>query len=70
MNVVEIKKAPSGLAHSLRELADKVDAGAVTDVVLARVEHGNYEFLYAASLASCVVMAALLQQSCIDRMRR
>ena len=67
--LIPLVKPPSDLALRLHELADAVDAGAVTGFVSARTENGSYEFLYGASLTECLLMATLLQQNCIDRMR-
>ncbi len=68
-HVVAIKKPPNDLSKQLRALADQADAGSLTDMVLAYCVDGGYEFLYAASLHNCLVMAAMLNQNCIDRMR-
>jgi hypothetical protein len=70
MAVVSLKKPPSDLSAVLRQMADDVDAGIVTDMVAVSVHDGNYEFTYAASLINCLVMASMLQANCIDRMRR
>lgn len=50
-------------------MADRVDAGEITDVVIGYVMNGNYEFTYGASISECIVISTLLQQNCIDRMR-
>jgi hypothetical protein len=70
VNLVQLKKPPSNLAATLRAMADDVDAGRMRDMVAVRVHEGSYEFIYAASLHDCLVMASMLQQNCIDRMRR
>ena len=67
--VTALIKPPSGLAKRLREIADDVDKGVTTSFVCARVENDCYEFMHAASLNDCLVMAALLYQNCVDRMR-
>lgn len=69
-NVVALTRPPSDLAPMLREMADKCDAGEITDMVIASIDGGSYEFTYSASLSGCVVLATLLLQNCIDRMRR
>ncbi len=69
MNIVQIKRPPSDLAGHLRAMADAVEAGQITDAVIAYVWEGNYSFTYGASKAECIVMSAMLQQNCIDRMR-
>ena len=70
MNIIMMKRPPSDLAARLRKMADDIDAGLLTDIVIASVTSGNYEFTYGASLLDCLVMSDLLHQSCIDRMRR
>ena len=62
-------RPPSDLSKGLRELADLVDRGIVTEFVGAYCENGHYAFWYGASLHSCVVLSTLLQQNCVDRMR-
>lgn len=69
MNIVAIKKPPSDLAEHLRAMADKADAGELTEVAIGYVLNGNYEFTYGASLSQCVLLSALLHRNCIDRMR-
>lgn len=72
MNIVKLDarpKAPNGLADDLRALADAVDKGECTGAVVASVKGGEWEFIYADSLVDCLVMATLLQQKCIDRLR-
>lgn len=63
------KKAPEGLSTTLRDLADRVDAGNVTDMVLSYVDNDHYEFVYAASKINCIVMSSMLQRECLDRMK-
>lgn len=70
MNIVPIKRPPSDLAAVLRDMADRVDAGAITEMLVVRVENGSYEFMYGASLADSIVMASLLLHSCVERMKR
>ena len=70
MEIVALKRPPSDLAARLRELADQADAGRLTEDVIAYVSDECYEFTYGASLSQCVVMASLLHQNCVDRMRR
>ena len=70
ISVVPIVRAPSDLSRILREMADAVDRGEITDFVGVTVNGGAYDFHYAASLHSCLVMASMLWQNCVDRMRR
>lgn len=64
-----IKSAPSDLPAALRALADQVERGEVTEFVAAYTENGGYTFKYAASLHSCLVLAAMLYDNCLKRMR-
>lgn len=70
MNLVQIKRPTSDLAALLRDLADKVERGEITDMITAYVGANSYSFTYAASDHDCVVLSSMLQQNCIDRMRR
>lgn len=70
MNIVAIKRPPSDLAALLRGLADQVERGEITDMVTAYVGANSYCFTYAASDHDCIVLSSMLQQNCIDRMRR
>ncbi len=60
-------KAPAGLADDLRALADSVDRGEVTKVVVG-ASGSDYEFIYGASLQDCVTLSALLHWRCMRRM--
>lgn len=62
-------RPPPDLSARLREMADQVDAGQITGMVIACVFDDSYQFTYADSLHDCLVMAAMLQQNCLDRMR-
>ncbi len=64
------KKAVPGLAADLRRMADAVERGEVTDVVMCFVEGDCYCYLWAASLFDSVGMTALAHRQAIDRMRR
>jgi alkanesulfonate monooxygenase SsuD/methylene tetrahydromethanopterin reductase-like flavin-dependent oxidoreductase (luciferase family) len=63
------KQAPSDLSQRLRELADEVDEGLITGMIVGFVHEGNYSFLWGASLSESLILAALLQQTSIDNMR-
>lgn len=69
MKVVPLKAAPNDLADILRDLADRVDSGAITGMVIAHTEDDNYHFHYSASKNDCLIMATFLHQNCIDRLR-
>jgi hypothetical protein len=69
-NLRVLVRAPSDLSQILRDIADQVDRGEITDFVGAYCMNGAYDFLYGASLHSSIVLAAMLQHTCIDRMRR
>lgn len=70
MNITAIKRPATDLSNRLRELADLADSGKLTDFVCAYVVDNGYDFVYGASLHSCIVMASMLWQSCVDRIRR
>ncbi len=63
------KQAPSDLSQRLREMADEVDNGQITGVIMGYVYEGDYNFLWGTSLSEAVVLAAMLQQLSIDHMR-
>lgn len=72
MNVIEGgfgRHAPADLADELRELADAVDIGDISGMIVAYVRNGEYLFTFATSLSEAVLLAALMQQQSIDRMR-
>ena len=63
------RQAPSDLSQRLREMADEVDKGKITSAIVGCVRDDNYHFLWGASPAESIVLAALLQQISIDNMR-
>ena len=63
------KQAPEDLSQRLRELADEVDKGYITGMVVAYVGDGEYSFVFGTSLSESIVLSTLLKQSSIDRMR-
>lgn len=70
--VIEAKfgKQPcTDLSKQLRELADAVDRGEITDLVCSCVENGGYTFLTGASLESCLVLSTLLHERIIGRFK-
>lgn len=69
MNLVKLKSAPNDLSAILRDLADRVDSGSITGMVIAHTEDDNYHFHYSANKNDCLIMATFLHQNCIDRLR-
>lgn len=73
-NLVEAKfgkRAPSDLAQTLRELADRVDRDEITEMIAIYVGgEGDYEFMWGASLFNSVGMSAMLHDDALRRMRR
>ena len=63
------RQAPDDLSERLREMADEVDDGDINGMVVAYVYKGNYSFVFGTSLAESILLATLLQQQSIDRMR-
>ncbi len=61
---------PDDLPGRLRELADWVEKGIVTQMVLGFAVEGEYEFLWPSSLHDSVVLCSMMQQQAIDNMRR
>ena len=60
----------SDLSKCLREVADAVDRGEVTELIMAFVKGDNYVFAYNAPLAGAVVLASMMQANCLDRMKK
>lgn len=72
-NVVELprqQKLPDDLPELLRKLADRVEAGTVTDMVVAYVEDDHYEYLWPSPLDDSLIICTLAQARAIDRYRR
>lgn len=61
---------PADLPARLREMADDVEAGRVTAMVVAYVYDGHYEFLWPSSKLDSMTLTTLAHQAAIDRMRR
>lgn len=51
-------------------MADDVEAGRVTAMVVAYVYDGHYEFLWPSSKLDSMTLTTLAHQAAIDRMRR
>ncbi len=69
-NIKEVKfgkRAPIDLSGILRNLADDVDAGRITELVAAYLIDGEYEFAHAASLGDSLVLSTLLHKRVVDR---
>lgn len=70
IKAVKFGKQPvPGLAADLRRMADAVDRGEITDLVVIFVENDCYCYLWAASLFDSVGLTAMGHQQAIDRMR-
>ena len=61
-------KAPADLSAHLRSVADAVDRGEVTAVVIATLGK-EYEFHHGGSLSKCLELATLLQWRCLERFK-
>jgi hypothetical protein len=61
---------PPDLPGRLRQMADDVEAGRVTAMVVGYVCEDSYEFLWPSSLTESLTITALLQASALDRFRR
>ena len=64
------RQAPDDLADELRQLADAVDEGDISGMIIAYVYKGEYSFAFGTSKAESILLAALMQQQSIDRMRK
>lgn len=73
MTLVELKPPsplPPDLPAQLRALADRVETGLVTEMVIGWVERGDYSFLWPSSLNDSLILATLLQATAIDKYRK
>jgi len=61
---------PTDLPARLRGMADDVESGRVTAMVVGYVSDGCYEFLWPSSMNDSLIIATLAQASAIDRLRR
>jgi hypothetical protein len=64
------KQVPDDLSKRLREMADEVDKGYITGMIVAYIGDGDYSFIFGTSLSESILLAALMQQESIDRMRK
>lgn len=63
------KKTPDDLPMILRELADAADRGEIECFVAAYIQGNEYEFHISASITDSIVLATMLQDINIRRMR-
>lgn len=61
------KKLPADLSENLRELANKVDRGEITEFVAGYVINGEYEFLYPSSLNDSMILTSIMQHLTADK---
>ena len=61
---------PPDLPGRLRQMAEDVEEGRVTAMVVGYVCDGCYEFLWPSSLTDSLTIATLAQASALDRLRR
>ena len=66
----QMSKLPADLPGRLRQMADDVEAGSVTAMVVGYVCDDKYEFMWPSSLIESLTIATLLQASALDRFRR
>jgi hypothetical protein len=63
------KKTPDDLPKNLRDLADAAERGEVESLICACIKDDEFQFMHAASYKDAVVLAALMQDLNIRRMR-
>jgi hypothetical protein len=61
---------PPDLPARLREMADDVEAGRITAMIVGYVCDDCYEFLWPSSMTDSLTIATLAQASALDRLRR
>jgi hypothetical protein len=57
-------------SQSLREIADAVDSGEVTQIVLACVRNDEYEIRQFSSLTDSVVLSSILHDTIVRGFRK
>ncbi len=70
MNIVRLpprSSMPSDTADLLREIADRIDAGEVSNLVAAYVDVGGYQILMASTPQDGLVLSTLLHRRCTDK---
>jgi hypothetical protein len=60
---------PDDLPSVLRQLADDVESGAVTAMVVGYKEDDTYKFLWPSTLESSLIISALANDRAIERFR-
>lgn len=61
---------PPDLPVQLRQMAEDVESGRVTAMIVGYVRDDRYAFLWPSSLTESLTIATLAQASALDRMRR
>lgn len=73
MNVVPLTQPsplPAKFPDELRQLAADVEACKVTEMVVALVREGSFEFIFPSSGLDSLTLTMLAQATAIDRLRR
>jgi hypothetical protein len=60
---------PDDTANVLRRLADRIERGEVSALIVGMVADGCYEWMFPSSRVDSLTLSALLHATCIDRMR-
>lgn len=71
LNVVMNPALPPDLPGVLRQLADDVEAGKVTEMIVGYVQGdtGTYKFLWPSSTLDSLTLTTLAHAEAVDRMR-
>lgn len=73
MKIVEFKPKsllPEDTAQQLRDLADAVERGEVTEFVAAYTLSGYYEFMRCSSINASLALIDILHMVTLDALRR
>lgn len=71
ITVIPTKQAlPHDLPRMLRELAEGIERGTITEMVVVYVEDDNYRFMWPSGLHNSLVLTTLAQHSAIERLKR
>jgi hypothetical protein len=70
VQLIPVPALPPDLPGRLRQLADDVEAGRVTEMAVGYVCEGEYEFLWPSSLVDSLTITTLMKASALDRFRR
>lgn len=60
---------PADLPEKLRDLANRVEAGTITEMTVCYLEGGYYNYLWPSSLTNSLIMTTLAQAAALDRYR-